>query len=70
MWGMEIVDPNTGVGDAKRVKAIRQAALERGLLLISCGMDDEVIRFIPPLTISQKELDQGLSIFEDAIRNH
>ncbi len=70
MWGMEIVDPNTGAGDAKRVKAIRQAALEQGLLLISCGMDDEVIRFIPPLTISQKELDQGLSIFENAIRNH
>ena len=42
-------------------------AFERGLLLLSCGLYGNVIRLLPPLTISSDELDEGLAILEDAL---
>ena len=41
--------------------------LERGLILIGCGLERNVIRFLPPLTVTGAELDQGLSILTEAI---
>ena len=41
------------------------AARERGLLLITCGAD--TLRFVPPLTISDAEIDQGMAILEHAM---
>lgn len=70
MIGVEIYEPKTGKSDPDRVKAIRAFALKKGLMLISCGVEDEVIRFVPPLTISAKDIDKGLSIFQDALKNH
>jgi 4-aminobutyrate aminotransferase-like enzyme len=49
------------------VAAARQAALRRGLLLLSCGTYDNVIRLVPPLTIPEAELDAGLGILEAAL---
>jgi 4-aminobutyrate aminotransferase/(S)-3-amino-2-methylpropionate transaminase len=50
-----------------RAKAVVDAAFERGLLLLSCGLYGNVIRLLPPLTISSDELDGGLAILEDAL---
>jgi 4-aminobutyrate aminotransferase len=50
------------------VDRIAHNALARGLLLLSCGLDGNVIRLIPPLTIPEAELDQGLDILEAAMR--
>jgi acetylornithine/N-succinyldiaminopimelate aminotransferase len=44
---------------------IVQAAMERGLLLVAAGKD--VVRFVPPLIISKEEIEQALSIFEQAV---
>ena len=43
---------------------ITGAARERGLVLLSCGIYGNVIRLLPPLTISDEELDRGLDILE------
>jgi 4-aminobutyrate aminotransferase len=51
----------------ERQEAVRLACLEREVLVLSCGGDDEVIRLIPPLTILQDDLDRGLSVFEEAV---
>ena len=56
-----------GVPDADTVARVRAGALERGLLLLSCGGHDDVIRLIPPLTIPEAELDQGLDIIEEML---
>jgi len=40
------------------------AARERGLLLITCGTN--TLRFVPPLIISEDEIDQGMKILEEA----
>ena len=53
--------------DGAAVRRIRARALERGLLTLSCGTDDNVIRIMPPLTIPEAELDAGLDILEAAV---
>jgi 4-aminobutyrate aminotransferase / (S)-3-amino-2-methylpropionate transaminase / 5-aminovalerate transaminase len=50
-----------------RAKAVTAAALERGLVLLSCGTFGNVIRLLPPLTIGPDELDEGLSILEESL---
>ncbi|OTB04095.1 hypothetical protein M426DRAFT_321189 [Hypoxylon sp. CI-4A] len=44
---------------------IVKAARERGLLIITCGSN--TLRFVPPLTISEEEIESGLNILEQAI---
>jgi 4-aminobutyrate aminotransferase/(S)-3-amino-2-methylpropionate transaminase len=49
--------------------ALTVFCLERGLLLLSCGVYGNVIRFLMPLVISQEQLEQGLSIVDDGLKN-
>jgi 4-aminobutyrate aminotransferase / (S)-3-amino-2-methylpropionate transaminase / 5-aminovalerate transaminase len=51
----------------ERAKAVVDAAFERGLVLLSCGLYGNVIRLLPPLTISPDELDEGLAILEESL---
>ena len=48
-------------------KSIVDAAFERGLLLLSCGLYGNVIRLLPALTISDAELDEGLGLLEESL---
>jgi 4-aminobutyrate aminotransferase/(S)-3-amino-2-methylpropionate transaminase len=43
---------------------ITNDARERGLVLLSCGIYGNVIRLLPPLTVSDDELERGLDILE------
>ena len=52
---------------ADRAKAVVAAAFERGLILLSCGLRGNVIRLLPPLTLQDAELDEGLAILEQAL---
>ena len=45
------------------------AAFERGLLVETSGPSDEVMKLMPPLTISDAELDEGLAVVADAVRS-
>jgi 4-aminobutyrate aminotransferase len=65
MIGLEFM--RDGRPDAAAVRRIRARALADGLLTLSCGTDDNVIRVMPPLTIPEAELDAGLDILESAI---
>ncbi|MEG0343990.1 MAG: 4-aminobutyrate--2-oxoglutarate transaminase [Acinetobacter sp.] len=51
---------------AEQAKAIQNYAMEKGLLLLTCGKNANVIRFLYPLTIPAEQFDQGLSILNDA----
>ncbi|HXG77644.1 MAG TPA: aspartate aminotransferase family protein, partial [Gaiellaceae bacterium] len=50
-----------------RAKAVVNAAYDRGLLLLACGLHGNVIRLLPPLTIADEELDEGLAVLEEAL---
>ncbi len=57
-----------GQPDKETTKAVVAAALENGLILITCGMFDNVIRWIPPLIVTKDQIDQGVDIFEKALQ--
>jgi 4-aminobutyrate aminotransferase / (S)-3-amino-2-methylpropionate transaminase / 5-aminovalerate transaminase len=50
-----------------RAQATTRAAFERGLLLLSCGLYGNVLRLLPPLTLSDDEADRGLELLEEAL---
>ncbi len=53
--------------DAPVAAKVCQAAFANGLLLETSGPNDEVVKLLPPLTISHDDLVRGLSIISDAI---
>ena len=53
--------------DAELTKAVVQAAGRRGLIILSCGVYSNVIRFLAPLTISDALLKEGCAVFEQAL---
>jgi 4-aminobutyrate aminotransferase-like enzyme len=60
------------VGVELRDKAVADAVQaqcrEEGLIVLTCGPDENVLRLVPPLTISDDELALGLEILERALR--
>jgi 4-aminobutyrate aminotransferase/(S)-3-amino-2-methylpropionate transaminase len=70
MMAIELVkDRHTKVPATDEAMALTVFCLERGLLLLSCGVYGNVIRFLMPLVISQEQLEQGLSIVDDGLKN-
>jgi 4-aminobutyrate aminotransferase/(S)-3-amino-2-methylpropionate transaminase len=53
--------------DAGLTRALVQAAAARGLVLLSCGVNGNVIRLLAPLTISDALLGEGLDLLEAAL---
>jgi 4-aminobutyrate aminotransferase len=50
------------------VKDIIHRAEEKGLLLLSCGTYDNTLRWIPPLNVSSEQINDGLKIFGEALK--
>ena len=67
MIACEFVDAQSGAPDADRTKHIQQAALKRGLLLLTCGVYGNVLRFLFPLTIEDAVFEEALVILDDVI---
>jgi 4-aminobutyrate aminotransferase-like enzyme len=53
--------------DSKYSKAAIAGALDRDVLLITCGFHDQAVRFIPPLNISESDLRLGTSALVEAV---
>lgn len=51
----------------ERAQAVVASAFEGGLVLLACGLYGNVIRLLPPLTISDEELEEGLAILEASL---
>jgi 4-aminobutyrate aminotransferase-like enzyme len=62
MLALELREPTPDAA-----KATTAAAFEKSLLLLSCGLDGNVIRLLPPLTASDAELERGLNLLEEAL---
>ena len=67
MIGIEIWNPSTGEPDGKATMEILDLALQEGVLFYFCGNAGEVIRMIPPLTVTKEQIDEGLQMLENAI---
>ena len=51
----------------ERASGVAQAAYRAGLMLLTCGTDGNVIRWIPPLVVDQTQIQEALDIFAEAL---
>jgi 4-aminobutyrate aminotransferase len=68
MVAAEFLEPDSHAPDAAFVKRVQARALERGLLLLVCGVYGNVIRFLFPLTIEDAVFDEALGLLEEALK--
>ncbi|MDC7225420.1 MAG: aminotransferase class III-fold pyridoxal phosphate-dependent enzyme [Spirochaetales bacterium] len=57
-----------GQPDSATSKAVIAAAREENMLMLGCGTYGNIIRWIPPLVISEDEMNDGLTRFENALK--
>ncbi|GAA2581343.1 4-aminobutyrate--2-oxoglutarate transaminase [Winogradskya consettensis] len=67
MLAVELVKPGTIEPDSVRTVRIAKACHDAGLLVLTCGTYGNVLRFLPPLVIGERELDRGLEILAGAL---
>ena len=68
MIAMELIhDGDVNKPNTDLTKILVAAAAKKGLILLSCGIRSNVIRFLPPLTISDKSINEGLDIVAECL---
>ena len=66
MVGTEFRDAQ-GKPDKKTTKAVQAECLSRQMMLLTAGPWDNTIRWIPPLVVTESQMNEALSIFESAL---
>jgi 4-aminobutyrate aminotransferase len=66
MIGIEFVGKEGGP-DTEGLRRILKYCLDRGLVLLECWVDKNIIRLAPPLPVSKEEMGKGLDILDEAI---
>ncbi|WP_435531235.1 diaminobutyrate--2-oxoglutarate transaminase [Ruania suaedae] len=54
-------------GESDKAGAVAKACFERGLLVETSGPEDEVVKLLPPLTLTDEELTRGLDIIAESV---
>ena len=70
MVAAEFVDPATGAPDAALTAAVAKAAIAEGVIVLTCGTYGNVIRFLPPLSMPDHLLHEGLDVVAAALASH
>lgn len=68
MNAVEFNIPGTKTPNADFTNKVRERALQKGLILLTCGVYGNVIRFLAPLTIEDGVFNEALSILETTLR--
>lgn len=68
MNAVEFKVPGTDKPNADFTNAVRLKALEKGLILLTCGVYSNVIRFLAPITIQDEVFNEALDLIEASIR--
>jgi 4-aminobutyrate aminotransferase/(S)-3-amino-2-methylpropionate transaminase len=66
MIAVELVHRDTSDPDPQFTTAVAKAAREQGVIVLTCGTFGNVLRFLPPLAISDELLNDGLDVLADA----
>lgn len=69
MIALEFVDEN-GRPNPALTSAVASASKEQGVLILTCGLDGNVIRLLPPLVINESTLRDGLEVLAAEIRKN
>ncbi|MBA2338496.1 MAG: aminotransferase class III-fold pyridoxal phosphate-dependent enzyme [Acidimicrobiia bacterium] len=70
MIGVDLVQDDGHTPDPGAYEHLKAHCLEEGMLLLNCGPDGNVIRFIPPLNVSTEDLDRGIDIIDSGLRSY
>ncbi|MBD3940247.1 4-aminobutyrate--2-oxoglutarate transaminase [Microbacterium sp. NEAU-LLC] len=70
MIAAEFVDPATGEPDAALTAAVAKASIAQGVIVLTCGTYGNVIRFLPPLSITDDLLHEGLDVVAAALADN
>ncbi|MDF1777313.1 MAG: 4-aminobutyrate--2-oxoglutarate transaminase [Rhizobiaceae bacterium] len=68
MDAVEFNQAGTDIPNADFANGVRANALERGLILLTCGVYGNVIRFLAPITVQDNVFSEALDILEASIR--
>jgi 4-aminobutyrate aminotransferase / (S)-3-amino-2-methylpropionate transaminase / 5-aminovalerate transaminase len=66
MIAVELVQRDSSEPDPSFTTAVATTAREQGVIVLTCGTYGNVLRFLPPLTISDELLNEGLDVLADA----
>ncbi|PYD01717.1 4-aminobutyrate--2-oxoglutarate transaminase [Microbacterium esteraromaticum] len=67
MIAVEFVDAETGAPDAALTGAVAKACVAEGVIILTCGTFGNVIRFLPPLSIGDDLLNEGIDVLAAAL---
>jgi 4-aminobutyrate aminotransferase/(S)-3-amino-2-methylpropionate transaminase len=67
MIAVEFVDAHTGAPDAALTGAVAKACVAEGVIILTCGTFGNVIRFLPPLSIGDDLLNEGIDVLAAAL---
>ncbi len=67
MVGCELRNPGTNKPDKGLAKGLIHSSFDRKLLLLTCGPWDNTVRWIPPLNVTQSQIQEALNIFKDSL---
>ena len=67
MQAIELVNPGTTEPNAAAAKAIVNYCNQQGVIALACGTFGNVIRLLPPLVITDAQLEDGLNVLADAV---
>jgi 4-aminobutyrate aminotransferase len=68
MVGTEFIVDKSQAKAKQLVKDVIHSAEEKGLLLLSCGTYDNILRWIPPLNVTSEQINDGLKIFGESLK--
>ncbi len=69
MIAFELVEPGTKNPNAPAAKSIVNYCNQNGVVALVCGTYGNVIRLLPPLVITDEQLDDGLAVLAAAVRS-
>jgi diaminobutyrate-2-oxoglutarate transaminase len=73
MWGIELVDPQAKDSHGRPAAAgslagqVKRACFDAGLIIESGGRDGSVLRFLPPLIITDAQLNQAIDTLDQVL---
>jgi 4-aminobutyrate aminotransferase/(S)-3-amino-2-methylpropionate transaminase len=68
MLAIELVeDPETRKPSMEATAAVNAETLRRGVITIRAGMRSNCVRFLPPLTLSDAQLEEGMDVVAEAV---
>ena len=69
--GVDLVkDPETRDQDPEAFAHLQRYCLDRDLIIIDCGPDGNIIRFIPPLVTTRDELDWAIDLIDAGLADY